>query len=144
MAGSRTGRGDFLIQTPRPGLNTSPASREARGQEHFVSCRAAGRPTEASQAQFKPCVPARAPTLGSPFDSRRGGRKYDDPRASPFKKHPHSSLAGRRVNPRESHRIPPASSSPLTGTEERRYFPAPRSDLTRQRGLSCGQSAGLL
>lgn len=65
-------------------------------------------------------------TLRCPFYSRRWDRKHYDPRALPFKKHPHLSQAGLRVNPRESHLLPPASCSRLSGPEGRRYFPRPR------------------
>lgn len=127
--------GSFLIHTPWPSLNTGPDSGGARRPEHFehfVSYEGARRFFEASQAQFKPhWLDLRArPRAADPqksiaFNEGGGHGNQEDPCTLPFKKRPHSSLARRYVNPRESHRLPPASSARLADPEKNPYFPAP-------------------
>lgn len=121
-----------------------PRRTQAATLRQLQSREAARCAFEAFQEQFKPRVPARAPgrasqTLNS-LNSRRAEAKHDGPRASPFKKHPHYSLSKSSREPRDTARF--LVSACRAGRKT--ACPRPRPYLTRQRGLSCGQSASSL
>lgn len=92
--------GSFLIRTSRPGVGTLlQAAVTHAGRNASSAAKPLRRFFEASQEQLKTRDPARTPsrasqTLLTSLNLRRAGAKDDDPRASPFNKHPLSSPAG--------------------------------------------------